>query len=452
MSEPREIIVELLRNIGGRKEVQEYLRHYTSVDARKFAVLRVGDLVLDTQRADIAAALGFLHRVGLYPIVVHGAGAQLQAALNRHSPARPRPERDGWLYTSPETLEAIRVAYRDSGLSLVDALQEQGTAARPITSGVFGAELIDEARHGLVGTVTQVDPTALTASIRAGQLPIVMSLGETSRGQLVDLSTDEAALALAGMVEPHKVIFLNSEGGIYDDAGRRVDAVNVADEAVPLSTQSRFSPRTRDRLRRIESALAALPGTTSVSVTRPSQLARELFTHRGAGTLLRRGERVRRYPEGEGVDRPRLRDLIEGCFGRSLTADYFDEKDVACVYLSEDYRGTAIVVREAGDAYLDKFAVTDKARGEGLGATIWRLVRADHPALFWRARRDNPVNRWYFDQADGTYAQGDWVTFWYGMDDFDDIQRCVARALAIPPTLSPNDARPRAGGRPEVTT
>ncbi len=434
MSEPRDIIVELLRNIGGRKEVQEYLRHYTSVDSRKFAVLRVGDVVLDEQKADIAATLGFLHQVGLYPLVVHGAGARLDAAM-ASAGVGTRAERDGWLYTSPETLEAVRLAYRDSCLSLVEALGEQGTAARPITSGVFSAQLVDEARYGLVGEVTGVDTTALSASIRAGQLPIVMSIGETAKGQIVDLSTDGAALALARVVEPHKIIFLNTEGGIFDGEGRLVEAINIAEADPAPSTRPDFGRRTRDRLRRIEELLEALPPTSSVSVTRPSQLARELFTHRGAGTLIRRGEKVHRHRDQEAIDRPRLVELIESCFGRKMVPGYFDAKSFDSLYLSEDYRGTAIVVREVGHAYLDKFAVTNKARGEGLGSTIWRRMRADHPTLFWRARRDNPVNRWYFEQSEGTYAQGRWVVFWYGMNDFDQIRSCVNRALELPPTL-----------------
>jgi N-acetyl-gamma-glutamyl-phosphate reductase / acetylglutamate kinase len=38
----------------------------------------LGDGVLDT----LASALCFLHRVGLYPIVVHGAGPQLNGLLS----------------------------------------------------------------------------------------------------------------------------------------------------------------------------------------------------------------------------------------------------------------------------------------------------------------------------------------------------------------------------------
>ena len=70
--------------------------------------------------------------------------------------------------------------------------------------------------------------------------------------------------------------------------------------------------------------LDRLPLTSSVSITKPAELAKELFTHRGSGTLVRRGERVLRF-EGswDGVDLARLKTLIESSFGRTLVPDYF---------------------------------------------------------------------------------------------------------------------------------
>ena len=38
--ETQDVIVRLLTNIGSRKEVEQYLRNYASVDAPKFAVVK----------------------------------------------------------------------------------------------------------------------------------------------------------------------------------------------------------------------------------------------------------------------------------------------------------------------------------------------------------------------------------------------------------------------------
>ena len=59
------------------------------------------------------------------------------------------------------------------------------------------------------------------------------------------------------------------------------------------------------------------------------------------------------------------------------------------------------------------------------------------PRLYWRARTDNPINPWYFQRADGSYTRGPWTVFWTGLVEFPEIQDCIERALAEPPTLEP---------------
>jgi len=191
----------------------------------------------------------------------------------------------------------------------------------------------------------------------------------------------------------------------------------------------------RLKVMEIKQLLDELPLSSSVSITSSRNLARELFTHRGAGTLIRRGERVLEADSFEDVDRERLQDLLEVCFEKTLHADYFDKKPADRIYYTESYRATAVVTAEGPDPYLDKFAVTPKAQGEGLGASVWKRMRADYPKLYWRSRTSNPINSWYFDQSTGAYKDAEWTVFWYGLDDYEEIRECVELALAMPATL-----------------
>ena len=80
----------------------------------------------------------------------------------------------------------------------------------------------------------------------------------------------------------------------------------------------------RVKIEQIKDLLGKLPLTSSVSITRPADLAKELFTHKGSGTLVRRGESVLRATSWDELDLPRLRTLIESSFGRTLLPDYFE--------------------------------------------------------------------------------------------------------------------------------
>ena len=433
MTISRGTLVKLLSNLGSRKEVEQYLKHYSSVDSQKFAVIKVGGSALAEQLDTVAASLAFLQQVGLTPIIAHGAAAHMDRALAEAGLETPRV--DGLRYISPEALDVVRRVLQRENLALVEALAAHGCDARPIAGEVFEVEPIDEARYGLRGRISAIDDTSLIAAIRAGKLPVVTSLGATRRGQLFNVSSDEAAGALALRFEPHKIIFLTSTGGLLDDGRQLVSAVNLTEDYQRLMAEEWVSGGMRRKLEQINVLLEKLPASTTVSITAPDKLARELFTHRGAGTLILRGQRVAEFASFDDLDIGRLRRLLESCFGRTLAPDYFGSKNCHRVYVTEDYRATAILTAEAGLVYLDKFAVTRKAQGEGLGTSVWSRMRRENDKLFWRSQTSNEVNAWYFQQAEGAYRTPKWTVFWYGMNGFEEIERCVKTALALPATL-----------------
>lgn len=429
----RHTIVRLLSNIGSRREVDQYLKRFSSVESTRFAVVKVGGTILRDDLDNLVSSLSFLYRVGLFPIVIHGGGAQLNAALEEAGVETKRI--DGMRVTTPEVLEVARKVFQRENWRLVEALEAMGTRARPIPSGVFEARLLDEERLGLVGEISGVDLDPIRSSIRAGHLPILSSLGETPSGQILNINADVAANKLALDIEPYKIIFLTGTGGLLDNYGRIIPSVNLAEDYNFLMSQDWLEGGMRLKVEQIKGLLDELPLSSSVSMTVPEHLAKELFTHRGSGTLIRRGEEVVRYDGLDGLDRERTAELIASCFGRPLTEGYFDKKPFYRVYMSDSYRATAILTKENGIPYLDKIGVTDQAQGEGLGGSIWMRMKQENPKLFWRSRVENPINHWYFDEADGSYRDGRWVVFWYGLESFEEVKTCVDAALKMPETL-----------------
>lgn len=442
--ETQDVIVRLLTNIGSRKEVEQYLRHYASVDAPKFAVVKVSGAVIDRSLDALASSMSFLQKVGLVPIVVHGGNVQLDRALA--SAGVDAPVVKGLRKMTPAALEIARRVLHDTNLRLVEALEGLETRARPFTSGVLDAKKIESPELGLIGHITGVREAAIAQTARAGVLPIVAPLGETPKGQILVVHADAVARAIALALKPHKVVFLNETGGLIDGSGLVRSAVNLAEDFGELSQNRALDEESRRKLVEIDTLLSDLPPTSSVSITSPEHLAKELFTHGGQGTLIRRGERVLRHDDWSTLDQDRLRGLLEECFGRRLDDRYFTEKAPYRVYLSESYRATAILTMEGGLPYLDKFAVTSEAQGEGIGGSIWQRLRRENEKLFWRSRANNGVNGWYAQKADGLYKTSKWWVFWCGMADFSEIQRSVERALDMPATFqdAPPSARPPA--------
>ncbi|MCJ1387367.1 Amino-acid acetyltransferase, mitochondrial [Xylographa bjoerkii] len=157
------------------------------------------------------------------------------------------------------------------------------------------------------------------------------------------------------------------------------------------------------------------------------------------------------------IDLTRLVHLIEDSFGRPLDVQRYVARvsqNLAGIIIAGSYEGAAILTWEAPPKlpssvlpgtparaarmvpYLDKFAVLKRSQGAGGVADIVfsAMVRDCFPkGVVWRSRRDNPVNKWYFERAKGTWkipveeqgAQG-WTMFWtterVDGDRFDDYE------------------------------
>ena len=430
----RQTILRLLSSMASAREIDQYLKRFSQLDAKRFAVVKVGGAVLRDDLDALTSSLAFLQQVGLTPIVVHGAGPQLDEELAAAGIAKQTV--NGLRVTSAETLAIVRRVFQAQNLNLVEALQEVDARATSVLSGVFEAEFIDQDALGLVGRVARVNLAPIEASLRAGSIPVIASLGETRGGQIVNINADFAANELVRVLKPYKIIFLTGTGGLLDENGRIIDSINLSTEYEHLIAQPWINGGMRVKLEQIKELLDHLPLSSSVSITRPDELAKELFTHKGSGTLVRRGERVDVHTSWDTLDLERLRALIEAGFGRKLVPTYFEQTRLFKAYVSENYRAALILTHEGGFAYLDKFAVADDAQGEGLGRAAWQVMRADNPRLFWRSRRRNLINAFYDAECDGSLKEPTWKVYWYGIDDFKDIEHCVAHCRTRAPTLA----------------
>ena len=432
-AQTRQTIVRLLSGMGSAKEISQYLKRFSQLDAKRFAVVKVGGAVLRDDLEALTSSLAFLQQVGLTPIVVHGAGPQLDEAM-REAGIEKRTV-DNLRHTDAAGLAIVRRVMRQQNLRLVEALQVEGVRATSIQSGVFECSLLDRERYGLVGQVVRVDTDGIGAAIKAGSIPVITSLGETADGQIVNVNADWAANELIKAIQPYKIVFLTGTGGLLGPDGRVIDSINLSTEYAELLAQPWLHSGMRLKIEQIHNLLMVLPTSSSVSITRPDQLARELFTHKGSGTLVRRGERVLRGASWDDFDLPRLRALVESAFGRALLPDYFERTPLRRAYVSENYRTAVILTEVDGVPYLDKFAVLDDAQGEGLGRAVWQVMREETPALFWRSRQGNSVNQFYYAESDGCVRQGVWKVFWYGLEGFPAIEGAVTHCARRPPTL-----------------
>ncbi|TDL20366.1 bifunctional acetylglutamate kinase/N-acetyl-gamma-glutamyl-phosphate reductase [Rickenella mellea] len=431
----RDTITRLLYSIGTKREVERYLRIFSSSShpsqPAKFAVIKVGGAVLD-QLDELALSLSFLYRVGLYPVILHGAGPQLNEIIEAEGVV---PDYiDGIRITDTKTLQIARRVFLEENLRLVGALEKLGCRARPITSGIFTADYLDQDKYGLVGKITKVDKRPIEASIRAGALPILTSLAESAEGQILNVNADIAAGELAKELEPLKIVYLNEKGGLYHGVtGEKLDVINLDEDFDSLMKEPWVKYGTKLKLREIKELLDHLPRSSSVAIISADSLQKELFTDSGAGTLIRRGYKLFKHSSVESVGADRLRQVIhdrdpEVLSGKQSVAGVLNDLKMTpyTIYGDEAFDAVAIVTHPDGEVpVITKLLASRNGIMNSVIDNVFNAIKRDHRRLFWTARADDEMRAWHFERAHGSFTRAGRSLFWYGIQNVDEVESVV---------------------------
>jgi len=371
-------VLTFLESVGRRSEAEFYLRLFLKLPPESFGIIAPGATVIRYALGSLVEQLKFLADLGLHAPVVLGLYDPEQAAA--------------------------------SADRLMKRLQLAGMDACPHDMG----------EPGLAET--------LRVELRADRLPVVHF--RATEGQTIEDRLNELG-QLAKELDTRKFVLLRRRGGLkpltprrlelapgyfLPTDGGRISIINLRTDRAGIVPGKTLPKRDSELLAAAERLIdLSQPTPILASITSPLNLLKELFTVKGAGTLIKLGSAVSRHRSFVNLDIERLRRLLEASFGRALGEKFFDRTPLA-VYVEAEYRGAAVVAHGNPVPYLSKFAVEPEAQGEGMGRDLWQAISRDYPALYWRGRADNPIASWYASVCDGMVRLPEWNVYWRGIE------------------------------------
>ena len=268
----------------------------------KIVVVKFGGnaMINEELKRAFAEDMVYLRYAGLHPVVVHGGGPQISAALEESG--IESEFRGGYRVTSTEAISVVRRVLADEvNREIVDLMNAHADAGHPVlAAGVFGdgrslfsgerkGVVVDGERFDLghVGDITHVDPAAVLDVIARGLIPVVSSIASENSdpSQALNVNADAAAGALAIALQATKLVVLTDVPGLYSDWPNRdslVDLITV-DELTALlpSLESGMIPKMTACL---DAVVGGVGGATIIDGRIPHAILLEVFTQRGAGT------------------------------------------------------------------------------------------------------------------------------------------------------------------------
>jgi acetylglutamate kinase len=213
-------------------EALPYIRRF----AGKVLVIKYGGHAMerDDLKDAFAQDVALLKYVGMHPVIVHGGGPQIDAAV-RQAGIEPRFVR-GMRVTDTATMEIVEqvLAGRISG-EIVALLNRHGARAVGL-SGKDGELVVARKRAGtvdlgLVGEVVGVNAQVIEAL--HGFVPVIAPTAADGDGQTFNINADVVAGKVAEALQAEKLILLTDVEGVKGRDGKLVSTLN-SDEALDM--------------------------------------------------------------------------------------------------------------------------------------------------------------------------------------------------------------------------
>lgn len=193
----------------------------------KIVVVKLGGSVMDDPNAEreLLRDITFMNYVGMRPIIVHGGGREISAAMDE---AGLEPQFvQGLRYTDDRTLAiAERVLCAGINRRLVATLESLGVQAmclNSLTSCVLFADRMylsgEGGRRidiGLVGRIVEVNAKLLELLCASDTIPVIAPIARDRSGGKLNINADTAAGEVAAAVKAEKLVMVSDTHGIRE--------------------------------------------------------------------------------------------------------------------------------------------------------------------------------------------------------------------------------------------
>ena len=255
-------------------------------------------MVDDQLKADFARDITLMKFTGLNPVVVHGGGPQINKVLDQMGIKHQFIK--GMRLTDEATMDVVEMVLGGKvNKDIVTQINKQGGKAVGL-SGKDGALIRAKKLHivyqedenkppeiidpGLVGQVTQINPSIINTLSREGFIPIIAPVGTGDSGETYNINADLVASSMAAALSAKRLIFLTDVEGVLNPTGELISSIDME----KINQMIKEKTISGGMIPKIECALEALKnGVEKVHIINGSKrhaLLLELFTDKGIGT------------------------------------------------------------------------------------------------------------------------------------------------------------------------
>ena len=268
------------------QEVKKYIKKYLK---EKIVIKCGGRVLLDPVLFDnFVEDIAILKKLGLSPFVVHGGGPRIKKKLNELNIKTKFIM--GLRVTDDKVIKVVEEVMTKFNKEIVDALEKKNCKGKSITVKENNIIYVRQKNFelGYVGTPTKIDTKLINSLVAENFIPVITPMGLDDQKKIYNINADTAAGALAVSLKSRRLLLMTDVEGVYDKNKKLISEIRPA-EAEKLiendTIKEGMIPKIKTCINSIEDGVR---GVVIIDGRQPHSILFELFSDKGAGTLIRK--------------------------------------------------------------------------------------------------------------------------------------------------------------------
>ena len=267
-------------------EVQKYIDKYLN----EIIVIKCGGSVLLDENLfnQFIEDISVINKLGLSAIVVHGGGKNIKKKLDKQNIESNFI--NGLRVTDEKIINIVEEALLELNTEILNSINNREAKAKSLTpkNGNIIKIIPEKKELGFVGTPKEINKEALLSIVKEKKIPIIVPLGIGDDGKIYNINADVAAAAIAKEINSRRLLLMTDVEGVLDKNKKLIPEINSETANNMIKDQSISGGMIPKINTCIDAVNNGVTGVVIVDGRRQNSLLFEIFSDKGAGTLIRK--------------------------------------------------------------------------------------------------------------------------------------------------------------------
>ena len=267
-------------------KIEKYIKKYSK---EKIVIKCGGRVLLDKFLLNsLIEDVVILKKLGLTPILVHGGGLGIKKKLEEQNIESKFIM--GLRVTNEKMINIVENVMTKFNSEIVKKLEKKSCKAKSITIKKNNIIYVEQENKelGYVGKPNRVDSKLLKEIIKEDFIPVIVPMGLDEKGISYNINADTAAGAIARSIKSRRLMLLTDIDGVLDNNDKLISEISTMEAKELIDKEiihGGMIPKVKTCIDAINNGVRAV---VIIDGRKPHSILFELFSDKGAGTLIRK--------------------------------------------------------------------------------------------------------------------------------------------------------------------